>query len=128
MAARLIYLAAGALLAGCTAQQVVDVPPPASAGVARGKPVTCLTQHRIDGQRVVDKRTILFRIGRQWYRNDLPYECPALKDDAIIVTRSTNGESCSGDIIRLVDRSSGFDLGSCAYGQFTPVDLPKNAR
>jgi len=128
MAARLIYLAAGTLLAGCAAQQVADVPPPASAGAARGASISCLTQHRIDGQRIVDKRTILFRVGRQWYRNDLPYECPSLKDDAILVTRSINGESCSGDIVGLVDRSSGFSLGSCSYGRFTPVDLPRNVR
>jgi len=127
-APRLARLTAPFLLAACAATTVADAPPPAAAGAASGKPVNCLTQRLTDNLRVIDTRTILYRVGRQWYRNDLPNECPRLDDRATIITRTTISQICAGDIFEVADLTTHTSYGSCVFGKYTPVTLPKTTR
>lgn len=43
----------------------------------------------------------------------------------ILVTRTTTGQLCAGDIAQTVDRVSGFFTGSCSFGPFVPYRAGK---
>ena len=59
------------------------------------------------------------------YVNNLRGTCPGIQSNwDVIVTDQFQGRSCSGDIIRLVDRTTGMFRGSCALGDFTPYVRP----
>lgn len=125
---RLFRLAAPLLIAACAATPVAEGPPsPLLAGTIAGKSTRCLDQRLITDQRIVDERTILFRASR-WYRNDLPERCTGLREGRTIVTRTVGGDTCSGDIISVVDLPSGIGYGACSLGRFTPYDLPPGVR
>ncbi len=54
--------------------------------------------------------------------------CFGLKRDDIIVTRSYGGQLCRGEIVRTVDRTSGFPSGACAFGDFVTYRRDKARR
>ncbi len=61
------------------------------------------------------------------YVNNLRSSCPGLDYDwDIIVAEKFQSRSCSGDIIRLIDRTSGTYTGSCVLGEFTPYKRSDN--
>lgn len=92
-------------------------------GKVAGEPVRCIRNDQgVNTVRVSDD-ILLYRVSsRLVYRNDLRGHCPGLgRDSDIIVTQSLGGMGpCSGDIIRLVDRTSGISGPSCVLGEFTP--------
>ena len=79
-----------------------------------------------DKLRIVSDDILLYRVsGRLVYKNDLRSSCNGLgRDNDIIVTRTTGTGPCRGDIITLVDRTSGIGGGSCSLGEFTPYRTP----
>jgi hypothetical protein len=97
------------------------------AGRVQGKPVTCLPDYRSKEIVVVDDRTILFRDGRTYYRNDFNGgTCGGLGIGNTLVTKRFGGAGlCRGDVARVVDMSSGFTVGSCAMGNFVPYTKPR---
>ncbi len=92
------------------------------AGKQAGEPTSCISNFGNNQLIKVSDDTILYRVSaRLVYRNDLRSSCPGLaRDNDILVTRVFGSQICSGDIIRLVDRSSGIGGASCSYGKFTP--------
>ncbi len=96
------------------------------AGKQAGDPVSCISAFPSSQLIKVSDDILLYRVsGRLVYRNDLSPSCPGLaRDDDIVVTRITGSQICQGDIIRLVDRTSGIGGGGCAYGKFTPYRTP----
>ena len=87
-------------------------------------PKNCLTQNRIDDQRIVDDHTIYFREGPRWYRNDLASVCPGLSPRKAFHSRTTTNQLCAGDIITAFEPQSGSEFGSCGLGRFTPATPP----
>jgi hypothetical protein len=96
------------------------------AGKQAGEPVNCISNTGSPQLIKVSDDILLYRVSsRLVYRNDLRPSCPGLsRDDDILVTRLFGSQICSGDIIRLVDRTSGIGGGGCAYGKFTPYRAP----
>jgi len=95
-------------------------------GLQPGKPRDCI-EPRDATSTEVHGDTILYRTGRQLiYRTDTGGGCFGLSRDDIIVTVSTTGQLCRGDIVRTIDRSSRMPSGSCSFGDFTPYSKPKN--
>lgn len=95
-------------------------------GKVAGEPVSCIQgRNSIDTIRVSDS-VLLYRVsGRLVYKNDLRSSCPGLaRDNDVIVSRTTGSGPCRGDIIRLVDRTSGISGSSCSLGNFTPYRTP----
>jgi hypothetical protein len=91
-------------------------------GKVAGAPVNCISStHHYDPIRISDDM-LLYRVsGRLVYQNKLRGICNGLtRDDDIIVTETFGSQYCRGDIIRLVDRMSGFPGGFCSLGEFTP--------
>ena len=91
-------------------------------GRTAGPPVNCISSTLASNTIRVSDSILLYRVsGRLTYRNDLRSSCPGLaRDDDVIVTHVSGNGPCRGDIIRLVDRTSGIGGGSCTLGSFTP--------
>ncbi|TRW14679.1 hypothetical protein [Glacieibacterium frigidum] len=87
-------------------------------------PRQCLSLPQIRNQRIVDG-AILFRMGRQWYRNDMSNACTGLKPSRSIQTRTPSTQLCEGDLVRVFDPRVDITYGSCALGKFTPIDAPQ---
>lgn len=121
----MIALGSAALIAGCatTGQMAEAKEDPALtkalAGKAAGPPKTCLS--------LIDARqsdtydgTILYRVSRNLtYRNDLN-GCGNLGYDRIPVVQVYGSQICRGDIVRMVDRTTGSEWGACSFGDFVP--------
>lgn len=98
----------------------------ALAGKVAGAPQRCLPRYRRNEQEIVDRGTILYRNGRDLlYRNDPPGGCGGLDRSRTLVVMPINGgDYCSGDIVRVVDQTTGTLVGSCAFGDFVPYYTP----
>ena len=96
-------------------------------GKVAGKPVNCLSDFNTGNVIRVSDNILLYRISsRLVYKNTLRSSCPGLaRDDDIIVSEQFGGQKCRGDIIRLVDRTSGITGGVCSLGDFTPYRADK---
>ncbi len=96
------------------------------AGRTAGAPVECIGA--VEGDRggdIYDSGDILYRgHGSRLYLNH-PDNCPALRSDRRIVSRSPSGRQCRGDILTVEDRISPAFYGSCALGSFIPYDRPR---
>ncbi len=91
-------------------------------GKVAGRPVSCIPSHA-SGQTIrVSDDILLYRVsGNLVYKNELRGGCPGLaRNDDIIVSRVFGSGPCRGDILNLVDRSSGISGPSCVLGEFTP--------
>lgn len=97
----------------------------ALAGKVARAPQRCLPSYRRNEQQIVDRGTILYRQGRDLlYRNDPVGGCNGLDASRTLLTESFNGELCRGDIIRVLEPSSGTLVGTCAFGDFIPYVVP----
>lgn len=97
-------------------------------GKVAGQPVSCIPGgNRNETIRVSDD-ILLYRVsGNLVYRNELRGSCPGLsRDDDVIVSRVYGSGPCRGDIIHLVDRSSGISGPSCVLGDFVPYRTPRS--
>ena len=93
----------------------------ALAGRVAGAPQSCIALFGMGATRIIDRRTILFEgPGGVIWRNDIPQACAGLAPDRAIVTRTSTGMLCSGDIVRIIDPPSATTFGSCGLGKFTP--------
>lgn len=89
------------------------------------EPQRCLPRYRSLDQEIVDRGTILFRDGRnRVFRNDPEGGCPGLDPGRILVVRPLTGELCRGDIVQVVDSTTGTQVGSCAFSDFVPFVVP----
>ena len=95
------------------------------AGLVAGKPQRCLPRYRRNDQEIVDRGTILYRDGRdRVFRNDPPGGCGSLDPTRTLVVTAFNDEYCRGDIIRVLDQSTGTIVGSCSFSDFVPYTRP----
>ena len=96
-------------------------------GKTAGEPQSCISLVMAKDTIRISDDILLYRVSRNLvYRNDLRSSCPGLaRDSDIIVTKTTGTMLCSGEILRLVDRQSGFDRGACSLGEFTPYRTTK---
>lgn len=128
-----ITIAAPVLLAGCaggsTSTNADALTPDQLAlmerhlgGKTAGAPVSCITSSSADNLVRVSDNILLYRVsGNLVYKNELRGGCPGLaRDTDMIVSRTTGPGPCRGDIITLVDRTSGMRGASCSLGDFVP--------
>ena len=96
-------------------------------GKIAGKPVNCISDYNANNLIRVSDNILLYRVsGRLVYQNNLRSTCSGLaRDNDIIVSEQFGGQKCRGDIIRLVDRTSGMTGGVCSLGEFVPYRAEK---
>jgi len=96
-------------------------------GKVAGKPVNCISDFIGTNTIRVSDNILLYRVsGRLVYQNNLRSACSGLaRDDDIIVSEQFGSQKCKGDLIRLVDRTSGMTGGVCSLGEFVPYRSEK---
>jgi hypothetical protein len=96
-------------------------------GKVAGEPRNCISNTRnVDAIRISDDTLLYRESGRVVYVNKLRGSCPGLtRGDDIMVVETYSGQLCSGDLIRLVDRTSGIPGPVCSLGEFTPYRRAK---
>lgn len=96
-------------------------------GKVAGKPVNCISDFNAQQTIRVSDDILLYRVSsRLVYKNNLRSSCRGLaRDNDIIVSEQFGSQKCSGDIIRLVDRTSGMRGGFCSLGDFVPYRSEK---
>ena len=139
---RLITLAAYAvplsLLAACA--PVDSTPQPLTekqserlskelSGKIAGAPQRCISDFNATNLVRVSDDILLYRVSRNLvYENRLRSSCPGLaRDTDIIVTEQFGSQKCQGDLIRLVDQTSGIQGPTCSLGEFVPYRKDKEA-
>ncbi len=124
----LTVLALAALGACATASTRADQGPDtelaeAVEGKVAGKPQNCIDPRTARGSQIT-RDAIVFRESRRLvYVSETP-GCRTSGFDPILVTRQFGARLCSGDLVTLVDRGSGFPGPSCPLGKFTPYRAP----
>lgn len=98
-------------------------------GKTAGKPVSCISDFNSTNLVRISDDILLYRVsGNLVYKNNLRYACPGLaRDDDIIVTEQFGTQKCRGDLIKLVDRTSGIQGPVCGLGEFVPYRKDKKA-
>jgi hypothetical protein len=96
-------------------------------GKVAGTPVNCISDFNATNTIRVSDNILLYRVsGRLVYQNNLRSACNGLaRDTDIIVSEQFGSQKCKGDIIRLVDRTSGIPGGVCSLGEFVPYRAEK---
>lgn len=124
------------LLTGCATAVATapDFTPKQEAALAQalkgkvaGEPINCIDVDRARNSTAISDRILLYReSGRLVYRVETRGRCPGLERDDIIVSDIFGGRQCTGDLIRTVDRVSGFTSGSCIIDTITPYRAPRD--
>ncbi len=96
-------------------------------GKVAGKPVKCISDLNTTNTIRVSDNILLYRVsGRLVYQNTLRSACSGLaRDDDIMLSEQFGSQKCNGDIIRLVDRTTGMTGGVCSLGDFVPYRSEK---
>lgn len=97
-------------------------------GKVAGAPVNCISDFNADNMIRISDDILLYRVsGRLVYKNTLRSSCPGLaRDSDIVVTEQFGGQKCRGDLVRLVDRTSGIPGPVCSLGEFVPYRKDSN--
>jgi hypothetical protein len=92
------------------------------AGKVASEPQNCISAVAQNNLiRISDDMLLYRQSGRLVYQNRLRSACPGLaRDSDVIVTETFGGQFCRGDIVRLVDRTSGIPGPVCSLGEFVP--------
>jgi hypothetical protein len=125
-----------AAVAGCTygpPQQAAMVDARAQArlnqllaGKVPGRPQSCLPSYRGNDMVVIDDYTIAFRDGtnRVWI-NKPQGGCNLLSAGPYaLVTHTSIGSTCRGDIASVVDTMNHASVGTCVFNDFVPYTTP----
>lgn len=99
------------------------------AGKVAGAPVKCISDFNATNTIRISDDVLLYRVSRNLvYKNNLRSTCPGLaRDNDIIVSEQYGSQKCRGDIVKLVDRTSGIPGPICSLGEFVPYRKEKNA-
>lgn len=95
---------------------------------AVGEPKSCVTISQIRSIKVIDSRTIDFRMaGGKTYRNILPQSCPGLKFEDRFSYRTSLNQLCNVDIVRVLHDQGGqlHEGAGCGLGKFQMVEKVK---
>lgn len=95
---------------------------------ATGESRTCIpTRANISTKQAGDS-VLMFRVGSNWFRNELRARCPWMRDDRILIFRTPTTQYCELDPFEVVEPVSRISYGICSLGRFTPVEVPKGTR
>ena len=125
---KLSILPAALLAAACMG----EVPPPTSpegesmlaerlGNRTAGPPQSCIRSQHLGDAEWIDPGVLLFEgRGGTLYVNRTQSPCPEKGPFAFLRTRSVGPNTCSGELIEIVERDSNISRGTCALGDFTP--------
>jgi len=88
-------------------------------GRVAGKPQSCISAILSNSLRIIDETAMVYEAGKTIYVAR-PENPRSLDTDDVLVIDRMGGQLCKQDIIRTVDRSSGFMTGVVFLGDFVP--------
>lgn len=99
------------------------------SGKIAGKPVNCISTFSSDNMVRISDDILLYRVSDNLvYKNNLRSSCPGLaRDNDIVVSEQFGSQKCRGDLLKLVDRTSGIPGPVCSLGEFVPYRKDKTA-
>jgi hypothetical protein len=112
------------LLFGCGLFGMLPLATLAADNSADATAERCVALNRVSNTEVIDDQNILFHMrGGDIFVNRLPYRCPGLRRDRVIMYRTSAQQLCDLDVITVLDNTGfGFTPGpSCGLGRFYPV-------
>jgi hypothetical protein len=130
----MIAIAAGSLALGAAAQaqgpgdgpRRGDGPNRGEAQLARmlegrtaGRPVACIPAQVSERLKIIDRTAVVYDGGRTIYVAK-PRDPRTLDTNDILVINRFGSQLCKTDVVRTVDRSSGFMTGVVFLGDFVP--------
>jgi hypothetical protein len=94
---------------------------------ARGEARQCMSVRDAQQFQPVNDQVLMVRTGaNRWFRNELRAPCPRMASfGRTIVLRASGGSVCAGEVFDVVDLQSRMTFGSCALGNFEPVERPR---
>jgi hypothetical protein len=129
---RLTIAATVLMFAGATAYSA-DKPTRAEKNEARlaelikdrtaGEPVGCIPEFQSSRLEVIEGVALVYGSGKTLYvaKPDRP---DTVQWDDIMIVKRTGGQLCNTDIVRTVDRTSGFTTGVVFLNKFVPYSKP----
>jgi hypothetical protein len=90
-----------------------------------GEPRNCVTTHQIRSTKVIDERTIDFKMADgKTYRNVMAYSCPGLKFEERFLYKTSTSQLCNVDIIRVLNDYGGRlrEGAGCGLGKFQQIE------
>lgn len=92
-------------------------------GRTAGEPQSCIPEFKSSQVEVLDGVALVYGIGKTIYvaKPDRPSQ---MQWDDVMVVNRTGGQLCNTDIIRTVDRLSGFTTGIVFLSKFVPYRKP----
>jgi hypothetical protein len=129
---RLLVAAAVLTIAGAAAHSA-DKPTRAEKNEARlaelikdrtaGEPVGCIPEFQSSRLEVIEGVALVYGSGKTLYvaKPDRP---DTVQWDDIMIVKRTGGQLCNTDIVRTVDRTSGFTTGVVFLNKFVPYSKP----
>ena len=95
-------------------------------GRVAGAPQRCISLSQVYDAQIIDKTTVVYRIGNIYYVNKLKSGANVLDSDDILVTHTFGSQLCEMDTIHMVNRFGGGRSGFAILGPFVPYKpVPK---
>ena len=88
-----------------------------------GEPVGCIPEFQSSRLEVIEGVALVYGSGKTLYvaKPDRP---DTVQWDDIMIVKRTGGQLCNTDIVRTVDRTSGFTTGVVFLNKFVPYSKP----
>jgi hypothetical protein len=128
-----LLIAAVVLMFVAAAAHSADKPTKAEKNEARlaelikdrtaGEPVGCIPEFQSSRLEVIEGVALVYGSGKTLYvaKPDRP---DTVQWDDIMIVKRTGGQLCNTDIVRTVDRTSGFTTGVVFLNKFVPYSKP----
>jgi hypothetical protein len=92
-------------------------------GRTAGEPVTCIPEFKSNQVEVLEGVALVYGVGKTLYVAK-PDHMDSMQWDDIMVVKRTGGQLCNTDIVRTIDRNSGFTTGVVFLSKFVPYRKP----
>ncbi|UPG85614.1 hypothetical protein L2Y94_20355 [Luteibacter aegosomatis] len=89
-------------------------------GRVAGKPQRCIVLSTTYSSQIIDKTTLVFRVGNTYYVNQPKSGAKSLDDNDLPVIRTFGSQLCELDSVDLIDRFAGGLRGFVILGPFVP--------
>lgn len=96
-------------------------------GRVAGEPRNCISLTGSNSSQIVDGTAIVYRSGGTLWVNRPRSGADSLRDDDVLVTRTTGSQLCRVDSVQLHDRNGHFWRGFVMLGDFIPYRRAETA-
>ena len=89
-------------------------------GRSPGEPVQCITTMRSNGLQVIDHVAVVYDAGSVIYVARPTDRMQLGRNDILVIDRFSGSRLCASDVVRTIDRGSGFPTGVVFLDSFVP--------